>query len=230
MMKRGLILAGGAAGIAAAFNAPLAGVVFAIEQMSRSFWQRTSGIIITAVIFAGIVSLVLLGDYAYFGHTRATVDIASGWIAVILCGASGGVSGGLFSRLLIASSTRLPGRLDTLRRDRPVVFATLCKAALAALGYASGDTIYGTGYAETRTMLEGGHIPGSFGALKLLATIVSYASGIPGGIFSPSLAVGAGLRQNSHSFFPGEVSFKGFERPVRVHAVRETTPSGKTGA
>jgi H+/Cl- antiporter ClcA len=202
-MKRGLILAGGAAGIAAAFNAPLAGVVFAIEEMSRSFSQRTSGIVMTAVISAGIVSLALLGDYAYFGQTNATVNAASGWLAVVVCGSFGGLLGGTFSRLLIASGTRLTGRLAAFRARRPVAFAAGCGVALAVLGIASDDTIYGTGYTETRTLLEGGPIPQSFGALKLLATVVSYASGIPGGIFSPSLAVGAGLGQNAALLLPG---------------------------
>ena len=203
IMKRGLILAGGAAGIAAAFNAPLAGVVFAIEEMSRSFSQRTSGIVMTAVIFAGIVSLALLGDYAYFGQTKATIDVASGWFAVVVCGSIGGLLGGGFSRLLIASTSRLPGRLDGLRRDQPLVFAASCGAVLAVLGFLSDNTIYGTGYTETRAILNGGLVPQSFGALKLLATVVSYASGIPGGIFSPSLAVGAGLGQNAALLLPG---------------------------
>lgn len=195
-MKRGLILAGGAAGVAAAFNAPLAGVVFAIEEMSRSFSQRTSGIVMTAVIVAGIVSLALLGDYAYFGHTQATVDLASGWLAVVLCGTIGGVAGGIFSRILIESNRALPGRLGTLRDAHPYAFAASCGLVLAVLGALSGSTIYGTGYSETRAILEGGATPQSFGILKLGATLVSYASGIPGGIFSPSLAVGAGVGQN----------------------------------
>ncbi|HEX5326808.1 MAG TPA: chloride channel protein, partial [Acetobacteraceae bacterium] len=55
-LERGLILAGGAAGIAAAFNTPLAGVMFAIEEMSRSFEERTSGTVLTAVIVAGLLS------------------------------------------------------------------------------------------------------------------------------------------------------------------------------
>ena len=59
--------------------------------MSRSFSQRMSGIVMTAVIFAGVVSLALLGDYAYFGQTKATIDTASGWFAVIFCGSAGGM-------------------------------------------------------------------------------------------------------------------------------------------
>jgi H+/Cl- antiporter ClcA len=78
-----------------------------------------------------------------------------------------------------------------------VVFAALCGLAIAILGYASEGTIYGTGYAETKRVLqEGGGVPLTFGILKLLATVVSYVTGIPGGIFSPSLAIGAGLGQD----------------------------------
>lgn len=196
-MRRGLILAGGAAGVAAAFNAPLAGVVFAIEEMSRSFSQRTSGIVITAVICAGIVSLALLGNYAYFGHTNATLEFRNGWIAVVGCGLVGGIVGGGFSRIVIIAGSGLPGRLGAMRREHPCAFAALCGLALAVIGFLSGNTVYGTGYAETRAILQGGtDVPLSFGILKVCATIVSYASGIPGGLFAPSLAVGAGFGQD----------------------------------
>ena len=196
-MRRGLILAGGAAGIAAAFNAPLAGVVFAIEEMSRSFSQRTSGIVVAAVVFAGLVSLVILGNYAYFGQTSATLDFASGTAAVILCGSAGGLLGGAFSRIVLAASANFGGRVGALRSAHPQRYAACCGLVLALIGFASQGTIYGTGYAETRSIVAGADlIPASFGVLKLLATIVSYASGIPGGIFSPSLAVGAGIGQN----------------------------------
>ena len=202
-MKRGLILAGGAAGIAAAFNAPLAGVVFAIEEMSRSFSQRTSGIVITAVIIGGIVSYSLLGDYAYFGHTSARLDFATAWNVVVVCGAVGGLLGGVFSRLLIMAANSMEGPFAHFRRTRPVAFAALCGLAIAILGFASHGTIYGTGYAETKEVLQGSAgIPLSFGVLKLLATLVSYVSGIPGGIFSPSLAVGAGIGQDVAALLP----------------------------
>src|SRR5690606_28004994 len=68
---RGLILAGSAAGLAAAFNTPLAGVVFAIEEMGRSYQARTNGVVLVAVIIAGIASIAVAGNYTYFGVTQA---------------------------------------------------------------------------------------------------------------------------------------------------------------
>jgi H+/Cl- antiporter ClcA len=68
---------------------------------------------------------------------------------------------------------------------------------------ASGDTIFGTGYSQVKGMLENGTpLPWNFGILKFVATTLSTISGIPGGIFSPSLAVGAGIGANVAHFFP----------------------------
>ncbi|WP_237248531.1 chloride channel protein [Sideroxyarcus emersonii] len=202
-LDKGLILAGGAAGIAAAFNTPLAGIVFAIEELSRAFEQRTSGTILIAVILAGIVSLAMLGNYAYFGHTSVTLALNGEWAAVVACGLAGGLLGGAFSRLLILSSRGLPGRAGVLMQERPVVFAMLCGLLLAMLGIASGSTIYGTGYDEARGILEGTRATEGFGFYKMLATIVSYLSGIPGGIFAPSLAVGSGFGASLATVMPG---------------------------
>jgi H+/Cl- antiporter ClcA len=203
-MDRGLILAGGAAGVAAAFNTPLAGIVFAIEEMSRSFEQRTSGTVLTAVIVSGIVSLAILGNYTYFGHTADTLGFNQGWIAVLVCGVVGGLLGGSFSSMLImASSHGLPGRAGKWLRQHPVALAASCGFALALIGLLSGSNTYGTGYEEAKQIVEGsGHLPESYGLLKMLATVVSYVSGIPGGIFAPSLATGAGIGSNLAALLP----------------------------
>jgi H+/Cl- antiporter ClcA len=202
-LDRGLILAGGAAGISAAFNTPLAGIVFAIEEMSRSFEERTSGTILTAVIVAGVASLAVLGDYAYFGRTSASLGFGEGWIAVAVCGVAGGLAGGLFSHLLIIASKSLPGRIGKLASAHPVMFGAACGLALALIGLASGNATYGTGYHVARQVVEGSaDAPWSFGLLKLVATLISYVSGIPGGIFAPSLAIGAGLGANLAALTP----------------------------
>ena len=73
--QRGVILAGSAAGVAAAFNTPLAGIVFAIEEMGRAFEQRTSGLVLIAVILAGMASLGLVGNYSYFGSNASMLTV-----------------------------------------------------------------------------------------------------------------------------------------------------------
>ncbi len=202
-MQRGLILAGGAAGVSAAFNTPLAGIVFAIEEMSRNFESKTSGTVLTAVIVSGIVSLWWLGDYTYFGSTSAVLYGSTAWVPVLLCGIICGLLGGLFSQLLIVVSKGLPGKIGRFAKSRPVLFAACCGFLLALLGVASGGVTYGTGYHEARAILEGtANVPETFGLLKLLATLISYVSGIPGGVFAPSLSVGAGLGHNLAALMP----------------------------
>ena len=195
-LRRSLVLAGGAAGVAAAFNTPLAGVVFAIEELSHSFEARTSGTVLTAVILAGITTLALAGNYSYFGVSPAELDLGAGWLAVGLCGVAGGVAGGAFSAALVAAARGLPGLAGRFPARHPVLFAALCGLVLAGCGLASGGATYGTGYAQARAVVEGAAtMPPLFPLLKLLATVVSYLSGIPGGIFAPSLSIGAGLGQ-----------------------------------
>lgn len=198
----GLILAGAAAGVAAAFNTPLAGIVFGIEEMSRAFETRTSSLIIGAVIAAGLTSLALAGNYAYFGSSATSLGHGTDWLAVPLCGVVGGLAGGLFSRIVIAMARGLKNPVGRAIKDHPLWFAFACGLAVAICGLVSGDTIYGTGYEQVKTALEhGSPLPQDFGILKLLATTFAAISGIPGGIFSPSLAVGAGIGSNIASFF-----------------------------
>lgn len=201
-MERALILSGGAAGIAAAFNTPLAGIVFAIEEMGRSFEERTNGVMLTAVILAGITSLVVLGNYNYFGSTDAQLNNFNDWVVIPVCGVAGGIMGGLFSQLLIVGSRTLA----PITRKRPLLVAGVCGFLVALIGLLSGNLSFGTGYAEANAIIATGTAPDPLYPLyKFLATAASYLSGIPGGIFAPSLATGAGLGAELASWFP-EVS------------------------
>jgi H+/Cl- antiporter ClcA len=200
----GLIVAGASAGVAAAFNAPLAGVVFGIEELAKSFEVRTSGLIIATVVAAGLTSQAILGDYTYFGTTHVAIGSLAGWLAVPVCGVLGGLLGGLFSRILILVLGGMPGPLGRWIKRNPVVFATICGLLVALCGIAAGGSTFGTGYAQAHSLLDGSTPPPeSFGILKFLANVLSAICGIPGGIFSPSLAVGAGLGANLAPLFPG---------------------------
>ncbi|MFT4197750.1 MAG: chloride channel protein [Pseudoxanthomonas sp.] len=199
------LMAGGAAGIAAAFNTPLAGVVFAIEELSGRFEHTFSGTLLTAVIIGGVVSLGLVGSYTYFGTVATTLPLGMGWLAVLLCGTVCGLLGGLFSRLILAAGAGHPRWLGRLRAWNPVVFAALCGLALAVLGLVFGSGAFGTGYQQARILLQGDATPSGhlFGVMKFAANLVSYVAGLPGGLFSPALAVGAGLGHNLSVLLPG---------------------------
>lgn len=201
--RRTLILAGGAAGIAAAFNTPLAGIMFAIEELSSHHVFKANSSTLITVVLSGLVSLSLLGNYTYFGTTSAALDWRSGALAIAVCGAAGGLAGGLFSRFLIAVSYGIPGRVGAFARRRPFAWAASCGFGVALLGSVTGGLVFGTGYDPTRmTLEESGVLPWYFGVAKFGATLLSSAAGIPGGIFAPSLAVGAGIGDNLAALFP----------------------------
>ncbi|MCC0004153.1 MAG: chloride channel protein [Methylobacteriaceae bacterium] len=190
----GFLLAGAAAGVAAAFNTPLAGIVFGIEEMSRSFEARTSGLIIGAVIAAGLTSLAVIGDYSYFGATTATLPLGKAWIAVLVCAIIGGLAGGLFIRIVTLFARGLPGAAGDIIKRYQIPFAMACGLGVAICGLNGDHSIYGTGYEQARAIVHGEKaLDYWFGPLKFLSTTFSAMSGIPGGVFSPSLSVGAGI-------------------------------------
>jgi H+/Cl- antiporter ClcA len=109
----------------------------------------------------------------------------------------GGVTGGFFSRLLLRSVTGQGERVLEWRRRHPVAFAAGCGAAVAAIALATEGATFGSGYQYTRGLLEGTQsAPVVYAFGKLLATWFTFWSGVPGGLFAPSLAIGAGLGQD----------------------------------
>lgn len=201
--KHKLALAGAAAGLSAAFNAPLAGVVFAIEELTRSFEARTSGVIITAIIFAGVVSLGLQGNYVYFGTIAVDGNLPDVLaVAVLLIGVIAGFAGGIFCWLLLNTERWMPGKLLALRTQRPVLFGAVCGLFIAVIGVGSGGHLFGSGYTEARNMLEGQSQLGvAYPLLKMASMVGSYLPGTPGGLFAPSLAIGAGIGNTVHMVF-----------------------------
>lgn len=190
---RGLILAGSAAGIAAAFNTPLAGIVFAIEEMSRTYESRANGLVLTAVILSGLAALGLSGNYTYFGTSSVTASGAKDFLLVIACGVGGGLVGAGFS----VASLRLTRRIRRWAQPEPLkrmlLLAGGCGLATAVVGVVSGGATFGTGYEQAHAAVGGEPLPFFFFLGKLFASFAAMVSGIPGGIFAPSLAIGAGL-------------------------------------
>jgi H+/Cl- antiporter ClcA len=136
--------------------------------------------------------------------TGAAVGGAAGWAMVPVCGVVGGLAGGLFSRILVEVGRGLPGAIGLAIRRYRILFALGCGLLVALCGLGSDNTVFGTGYGQVRALIEHGTpLPLSFGPLKLLATAASSVTGIPGGLFSPSMAVGAGIGFDLWRLLPG---------------------------
>ncbi|CAM3637948.1 chloride channel protein [Bordetella bronchialis] len=201
-----LIAAGAAGGLAAAFNAPLAGVIFAIEELGRGTALRWQRLVLIGVLASGFMVVAVVGNNPYFGvFAGGSLPRMVGW--VLLCGAVNGVLGGIFGRLLGKGPTVLvPGRWRSAVRAHPLATAFVMGLILAALGLLMGGATYGTGYGAAAQLLAGHEIDHhGFGLAKLAATLASYWAGIPGGIFTPALTVGAGVGESVWRVMDGVV-------------------------
>lgn len=192
---QGLLVAGGAAGIAAAFNTPLGGVMFAIEELSRTPEQRSSGLLIGAIVLAGLLAVSIEGNSPYFGVIHVP-DVGSAllWPGTLVTLLSG-LAGGLFARLLIASLTgggREP--LTAWQGRHPVLFAAGCGLGTALIGWSLQGATFGSGYEQTRAMLANeSELSWLYLPLKFIATWLTTWSGVPAGIFAPSLSIGGAI-------------------------------------
>lgn len=197
-----LMVAGAAAGVAAAFNTPLGGVVFALEQLSRRRHHTHSTLVIASIVVAGLVSVSLFGNETYFGRLRVPAltweMLMPGVLVALLCGAAGG----LLSRLVVVSLQGLPDRWSRWRVSYPCRFAAGCGFAVALIGIVTGGATAGAGHASIRSLLDQqATLPEFFTLLKLVATWLSVWSGAPGGLFAPSLTIGAGVGHDVASAF-----------------------------
>ena len=197
LSTHGLLVAGGAAGIAATFNAPLAGVMFAIEELARRLEQRSSGLLIAAIVLAGLMGVTFFGNVTYFGIIHAPglpLHLVGAGLLVTI---AAGLLGGGFARLLHASITGRQQPFAGWRARHPVGFAAGCGLVAAAVGCASQGAGFGSGYEYTRALLSGhAETPVLYVTLRVVATWLAVWSGVPGGIFAPCLAIGAGIGHN----------------------------------
>ena len=202
-----LLAAGAAGGLAAAFNAPLAGVIFAIEELGRGTVLRWQRLVLIGVLASGFLVVALAGNNPYFGifQGEALPHYMALW--VLLCGLVNGILGGVFGRLLSKGPAGMaPAAWRAWIRSHPIWTAAAMGLALAVLGALSQHTVYGTGYAVAGGLLAGeSEGPAAFGLAKIAATVVSYWAGIPGGIFTPALTAGAGVGQHLWDLAGGDI-------------------------
>ncbi len=197
MQYRVLLKIGAAAGLAAAFNTPLGGVVFALEKLFKDSQLKLSLIKITAIAVSGLVSILIVGQYSYFGMTNRNILFYTPLKIIplaILIGVASGIAAVIFSKLIHYTTISNTNRYYKWRVAKPLLNAFCCGLIIALLGILSNGLSFGNGYYESKLALSGTNpLPSLYVVYKMLGSLFSTCSGIPGGYFATSLAIGEGI-------------------------------------
>lgn len=186
--RQTLIAAGAGAGLAAAFNAPLAGVIFVLEELRRDFAAGTLTAAFVASVTADVITRLLLGQLAVFHIVSPVVPPLRALPLFVALGLISGLGGVLFNRSLLGSL-----RLMDHWRQRPFLLGAGVGAAVGAVAWFAPSAV-GGGNALVERTLAGTVTLGVLLPLLVLRfglTMVSYGSGAAGGIFAPLLVIGA---------------------------------------
>lgn len=192
--RRQLIAAGAAAGLAAGFNAPIAGVLFVIEELLQDLSGLTLGTAIIASLIGAVVSRTLGGQGL---NMTSSLLVAPASVSLpelpllLLLGLLAGLLGGLFSRGILASCRFAQRWVQVSPALRMALAGLLCGGVLALLPMDFRDA----------DGLQGLVLSSGFGwqtsaiafVVKFSLTLVAYGAGIPGGLFAPALLLGSSL-------------------------------------
>ncbi|WP_322631040.1 ClC family H(+)/Cl(-) exchange transporter [Aedoeadaptatus coxii] len=200
MERRYLITAGASAGLAAAFNAPLAGALFALEELHKSFSHFFVVPCIVASVLANFVSFSILGmEPAFSFPMHEMLPISFFWVPLSI-GVLGGILGSLFNKGLLFFSQNMK-KLPIPRYA--VIFIAMILAFCVGL---YSPLLLGGGHGLIERLATKPVAPTAlvvYFAIRLLLVWTGYGSGAQGGIFLPVLTLGALLGAFCHSFMMG---------------------------
>lgn len=191
--KKNMIMTGAAAGLAAAFNTPLGGIVFAVEELSKTHINYFKTALFTAVIIAGLTAQTLAGSYLYLGYPKTNDVSLMVMLPIILVA---GVAGILASQLSVTMLKMADWKKRKLKTDRSnVIFLVICALVIASIAFFINREILGSGKEIMERVLftENKHEDWYVPILRMLGPALSFTSGGAGGIFAPALTAGASI-------------------------------------
>lgn len=203
--KKFLIRIGSGVGVATAFNAPLGGIVFAIEEYIKHSNTKMNEILIVGIAVAGYFAILITGDYSYMGQADVT-QLFYNWHVVtvsVLAGVVCGLSGALFTWLIVYVSVDKGTTLSRFRKNHYLLCALIFGLLVSVLGVLTKGGSFGNGSETTAGFFNNNtEAPLLYGVSKLLGAMFSVAGGAPGGYFSTALSIGAGIMGSIHKLMP----------------------------
>lgn len=189
-LVRGMIPVGVAAGIAAIFNTPITGVVFALEEVFGTADRGLLGGVLVGAVAAAVTQRALLGGESILAAPSSSWSDARELIGFALLGLASGVVSGLAIGAMHRLKTRWAAMMPSL-----IARAAMAGAIVGGIGLVAPETL-SVGYESVSLWLHGGGSASSAGiafAFKTLGFVAAISGGVLGGTFAPSLFIGAAL-------------------------------------
>ncbi len=183
---------GAAAALAAAFNAPISAVLFVIEEVIGRWTAGILGSVVLAAISSVVVMRAFLGSESLFRIPPVQLETASELIAYCILGVVGGLASVLFASGVAALRPRFRALPRWTQYFQPAVAGLL----IGLIGCAGAPQVMGAGYEYIDQAMHGQftwQFLAMLAGLKIVATLLSFVSGTPGGLFAPTLFIGAML-------------------------------------
>ena len=190
--KQNMIMTGAASGLAAAFNTPLGGIVFAVEELTRRHISYFKTALFTAIIVAGLTAQALLGPYLYLGYPQIGGYTYSIFFWILLVSLVAGLCGSIMSKLMLGLLKWVAGFKWHWHR---IAYIVLCGLIIAATAFFIGERAVGSGKEIMTESLftNEKYLPWYYPLLRIEGLIISFTTGCAGGVFAPSLSAGATL-------------------------------------
>ncbi|MFD0749734.1 chloride channel protein [Mucilaginibacter calamicampi] len=190
--KSNVIVAGAAAGLAAAFNTPLGGIVFAIEELTKTHFSYFKTAIFSSVIIAGLTAQGMIGPYLYLGYPKIAGSSAFVFVDVILVALLSGLGGSIMAKIILGL---FKWKKKFKFNYQFALYAAVCAVILAALAFFIDRIAMGSGKElMERTLFESNKRVEWFTPLiRIIGPVISFTSGGAGGVFAPALSAGAGI-------------------------------------
>ena len=190
--KKNMIMTGAAAGLSAAFNTPLGGIVFAVEELSKTHINYFKTALFTAVIIAGLTAQTLAGSYLYLGYPKtADVSLMVMFPVILVAGISGVLASQLSVFMLAINAWK-----KRLKSDRSnIIFLVISALIIASLAFFVNREILGSGkeIMERTLFTDDKHEEWYMPIFRMIGPALAFTSGGAGGIFAPALSAGASV-------------------------------------
>lgn len=188
--KRNMIVTGAAAGLASAFNTPLGGIVFAIEELTKTHFSFFKSALLVGVIIAGLTALNILGPYLYLGYPNLDGISASIIFPLIPLAVITGIAGSGMGKIVLFVFKK---KTVLKKNYQKIIYCAIGGILISLLAIFADSSVFGSGKEIMVNMLftDQKHVDWYVPILRIIGPIISFSTGAAGGIFAPSLSAGA---------------------------------------